>query len=157
VDAGAAISRFKCWWAHDEDLPFTIYLQSSGVAGERELSYLPWDDFRWMYRRGTQTDGIPSHVSVDPSDNLVIGPKPNAIFVINGEFQRGAQILAADADIPEMPTDFHMLIVYEAMKKYAGFEGAPEVYDRGNEQGRVLMRQLEQNQRPQVRLAPPLV
>lgn len=156
VDAAAPITRFGQWWAHDIELPFTTYLQSTGVGGERDLPYIDWAQFRYMYRRGTQNNNVPSYVSVDPGDQLVIGPKPDGVYVVNGDYQRSAQILAVDDDTPEIPTQYHMLIVYEAMKKYAGYEAAAEVYDRGNEQATKLMRQLEANQKTQIRLAPPL-
>lgn len=156
VDASAVITRFDRWWADDYEFPFTIYAQAAGVAAERDLQYLPWSYFKRMYRRGTQVSGPPAHVSVDDANRLVLGPKPDGIYVVSGEFQRSAQILAADADIPEMPTQFHMLIVYRAMMKYAGFESAPEVYDTGNAQATMMIRQLEANQKPMPRMAPPL-
>jgi hypothetical protein len=47
-----------------------------------------------------------------------------------------------------MPTNFHMLVVYEAMKKYAGFESAPEVFTRANTEAKPMWRDLERNQLP---------
>ncbi len=156
VDAGTAITRFKRWWANDPDRPFTIYRQSTGVAGEGYLTYLEWPYFRDQYRRGAQTSGPPIHVSVDDQNRLCFGPKPDAVYVVQGDFQRSAQRLAANDDEPEMPEDFHTLIVYMAMMKYAGDQSAPEVYDTGNAGARLIRRQLEADQMPSLVLAPPL-
>lgn len=154
----AAITRFGRWWEYDE-LGYSnvlIYLQSAGVGTQTRMIFMPWANFRDLYRRGTQNNGYPAHFTVDPQNRLVIGPKPNGVYVMSGEYQRAAQALAADADIPEMPTRFHMLVVYEAMKKYAGYESAPEVWTRGNLEAGKLTRQLELDQLPAMPIAEPL-
>lgn len=155
----ALIARFARWWLLDTDgFPnVKSYLTSAGVSGEKYLLPLPWASFRDLYRKGTQTNNAPVHVSVDPQRNLVFGPKPNAVYTITGEYQMSAQVLALDADTPEMPSDFHWLIVYEAMKKYGGFMAAPDAVSRGITEGNKLMRQLEARQRPECTLAGPLV
>lgn len=154
----APIARFRRWWLYDNDgFPnVKCYLTSAGVAGEKYLLPLPWAAFRDLYRRGTQTNNAPVHVTVDPQRNLIIGPKPDAIYTITGEYQMSAQVLAADADTPEMPSDYHQLIVYEAMKKAGGSSSASEVSARGITEGNKVMRQLEANQRPECVLAGPL-
>ncbi len=156
VDAAAVISRFSHWWAHDEEMPFTIYLTSAGAAGERDLIYIPWENFRWHYRRGVHNNAPPVHISVDPQNRLVLGPTPDAIYTVKGTYQRGPQILAADGDTPEFGSQYHMLIVYRTMEKYSIFENAPEVYDGGKKAEGRLMAQLEAVELPEFRLAEPL-
>ena len=155
----ALITRFRRWWLYDVDgFPnVRSYLTSAGVSGEKYLLPLPWAAFRDLYKRGTQTNNAPVHITVDPQRNLILGPKPNGIYTVTGEYQMSAQVLAADGDTPEMPSDYHQLIVYEAMKKYGGFNSAPDVSSRGITDGNKLLRQLESNQRPECGLAGPLV
>lgn len=150
----AAITRFSRWWLLDnEGFPnVRIYLTSAGVSGEKYLIPLPWASFRDIYKKGTQTNNAPVHVTVDPQRNLVLGPKPDAIYTVTGEYQMSAQILAANDDTPEMPSDFHQLIVYTAMQKYGGVSAA-DVTARGITEGNRIMRQLEANQRPECGLA----
>jgi hypothetical protein len=154
----AAVSRFARWWLEDDDENpnIRIYLSSSGVSGERYLIPIPWNYFRDLYKKGTQTNGPPVHVTIDPQNNIVLGPKPDDTYVVTGEYQMAGQALAADADTPEMPSRFHMLIVYEAMKKYAGHQSAPEVMSRAVLEGNKVMRQLEADQLPRIRFAGPL-
>lgn len=154
----AAISRFSRWWLLDnEGFPSVkCYLTSAGVSGEKYLLPLPWANFRDLYKRGTQTNNAPVHVSVDPQRNLVLGPKPDDIYTISGEYQMGAQTLAANADTPEMPSEYHQLIVYWAMKKYGGYRAASDVVVRGTQEGNAMLRQLENNQRPECSLSGPL-
>lgn len=154
----AAISRFNRWITHDEDgLPnITCYLQSGGVGGEGRLTYLEWSHFRRLYRMGSQNNGQPAHFTIDPQNQLVLGPTPADVYVITGEYQRGAQVLAADADVPEMPSDYHLLVVWWAIQKYGQSKVAAEIFNRGVMEGNRMMRQLEANQLPQVTWGGPL-
>jgi hypothetical protein len=153
---GTPITRFSRWWMRNElDEPgITRYLASAGVAGEVWLVPLEWSTFRRIYRRGVQTlaRSNPVHVTVDPQNNLCLGPNPNDIYTIQGEYQMSAQVLAANADVPEMPAQFHRLIVYKAMLKYAFFESAPEVKQRAEGEARTMLSDLEENQLPGVLL-----
>lgn len=156
---GAVISRFFRWWLFDEDgdMNITCYLTSSGVGSEAYLIFMPWSDFRQLYKKGTQTNGTPVHVTIDPQNKLVLGPKPNAIFTINGEYQMSPQTLSVDADEPEMPSRFQRLIVYMAMEKYGASKGAGEIFQRGGYEGSKLRNQLELDQLPSVEIAEPLL
>lgn len=153
----AAIARFRRWLVTDPENPPKCYLSSSGVSAEYWLSYLSYERFRTLYQIGTEQIGQPAHITINPQNQLVLGPTPDDTYVITGEFQRGNQTLSADADEPEMPDDFHMLIVYDAMLKYAGFDAANEIYHRGLNEGRPLRRRLELDQRPRIRIAGPLI
>lgn len=150
--------RFRSWWPFDSNgrSNVKIYLQSAGVGTERWLPWLPWANFRALYKLGTQNNGQPAHFTIDPRLKLVIGPKPDAVYVVSGEYQRGPQTLASDTDTPEMPVSFHMLIVYEAMLKYAGFDAASEVFQRAAMEGGRLWRQLELDQLPAVTIGEPM-
>lgn len=153
----APINRFSSWRVNDPRNPPRAYLTSGGVGGQYFLGYLSWDDFCATYRIGTLTTGMPVHITMDPQNNLVLGPIPDGVYTIVGEYQMAPQPLAADADEPEMPAQFHMLIVYDAMSKYAGYEVAQEVEARAVKYGGPLRYRLERNQLPAFRTGRPLV
>lgn len=146
--ASAVISRFARWYKGRYD--WKCYLSSAGVSGEYFLQWLDWEDFKFLYRKGTQTSGQPIHVSVDPSQKFVLGPKPSAVYVVSGDYQMGPQILAANADTPEMPSRFHALIVYRAMIKYGFNSVAPEALQRASIEGGRLQAALVRDQRPPI-------
>jgi hypothetical protein len=77
---------------------------------------------------GAETSAYPIEWSIDPQERIAFRPAPDGVYVLQGEYQKGPQILAADADTPEMPARHHALIVAMAMKKYAAAMAAPEVY-----------------------------
>lgn len=154
----AAISRFSHWWANDNLDRFKIYLTSSGVSAQCWLTWMPYEDFRRIYKFGAQQSltGQPVHVSVDDDDKIVLGPNPDAVYTVRGSYQRGPQTLSADADEPDMPETFHDLIVYYAMERYATNSIAPEVLVRAKAEGGRMLRALELRQLPGFRLARPM-
>ena len=139
-----AIDRFSRWYRNS----FKAYLTADGVGTEYPLIWLEWERFRRLYRYGTQTDGQPTHVSMDPTQAFVLGPKSSAIYVVSGDYQRGPQILALDADTPELPLRFHDLLVFGAMQKYGGRQVAVEAMVRAAAEGGPLLSALERDQLP---------
>lgn len=152
VLTSVAISRFARWYPDE----FKCYLASAGVGSEMWLSYAAWNNFKRVYRIGSQTAGAPAIVTVDPSNNIVLGPKPSGIYTVGGDYHASPQILTADADTPEMPTRFHDLIWMGALRRYAAYESAPEVWSEMKSQQSELMRSLEQDQLPEPNFAEPL-
>jgi len=124
ADTGVAISRFARWWTEN----IQIYLTSGGLGSRHMIPYTGWDSYRFTWLTGSQPNGYPACSSIDPQNRLRLGPVPNGIYTLEGEYQKSAQILAEDDDTPEMPARFHRLIVAMAMKRYAAFEAAPEVH-----------------------------
>lgn len=145
VAAAAAISRFRAWDTDFENQPF-IYLVSDGKATERELPFDPWNEFRNLYVRATHTAAPPSQISVDYADKLFLGPTPDLVYRVTGHYWKSNQILAVAADVPEMPADYHMLIVYRALVKYGYTAVAQEILARAQTEGTQLYDSLVENQ-----------
>lgn len=104
------------------DSDITIYLTASGVSDERALLWLPYETFRRQYLRGgaSLVTGYPAYVTIDPAQNLRLHPIPNGAYTVRGRYHKSPQVLAADADVPEMPAKFHQLIAWEALTKFIG-------------------------------------
>lgn len=145
VDAAAAISRFRAWDL-DEREPPLIYLSSDGASTERELVIQDWPRFRYLYVRATHDSAYPGDVSVDAADNLYLGPTPDDVYRVTGNYWKSNQTLADDADTPEMPSDYHMLIPYRALLKYGYNAVAQEVLARIQVEGADLYEALKLNQ-----------
>lgn len=118
VDAAAFITRFQRWHIKDTTHRPTIYLLSAGSSTKSRLTYIGWDRFADLYHGSTVTSGKPIHITIDPRDRLVLGPNPNDVYVVEGEFVRSPQILTVDGDVPEVRTHFHEMIVFRAIAKY---------------------------------------
>lgn len=152
IDA-VPITRFKEWRLNDREDPPRIYLQAAGVGGERWLNWVPWNWYKMIYRVNMQNPTTPAHIAIDPQDQINLGPKPNDIYIVSGDYYLSPQTLTAFDDVPEMPAHFHALIMYEAMKKYAYYESAQEVLTRAEDESEKLVRQLQREQGPVWRMA----
>jgi hypothetical protein len=91
------------------------------------------------------------HIPIDPTNQLVLGPVPNEEYTITGEYQKSPQILAQNDDEPEMPEEFHMLIVYEALLTYGFSQAAGDVLNLASSRGGALRSALLGNQLPAFR------
>ncbi len=152
----AAITRFRKWMIQDEDDPPKIFLTSGGVSGQGWMSFIVWNDFKFLYKIGTQVDSQPYHITVDPQNNLVLGPQPGDIYTVSGDYLRSAQTLPLDTDIPEMPVDFHKLIVWKALVAYGLFESAPECITKGEHYATTYMGDLENDQLSRIGVQGPM-
>ena len=134
-----------------------IYPTAGGVGGEQFLDWYDWDDFRDMYLFGVRQSGQPSCFSQDPATKAVyFNSAPGTGYTVVGRYWRSAVQLAADADTPACPEDFHMAVVYRALSKYAGFEAAPEVKSEAAENLVPLMASLREDQTPAITMAGPM-
>lgn len=152
----ATIDRFSHWLITDRRNPPRAYLTSSGAGSQYHLQYIDWDTFCALYKIGNINPSMPAHITIDPQDNIVLGPTPNDDYTITGEYQMSQQELSADADVPEMPSQFHMLIVYEAMIKHAGDQLAEESMARAIRESGPLRSALMARQGPVFRRGRPM-
>lgn len=145
VDDVALITRFRAWEL-DSRQPPLIYLSADGKSTEREMFIDEWDHFRYLYVRNTHDSAYPGSVVTDWNDKLFLGPTPDAVYRVTGNYWKSNQILAVDADVPEMPADYHFLIVYRAIVKYAYNTVSHEILARAQAEGAPLYDALVLNQ-----------
>jgi hypothetical protein len=124
-----------------------IYRQSIGIADEQYIDFWDYDSFRDTFMYGPHQNNRPSVLTVRPQDRAVlVGDPPDDVYVIYGDYMARAWELVNNTDEPDIPENFHMAIVYRAMRKYAAFENAPEVEAVAKVEGARLMRELTLDQ-----------
>lgn len=158
--SAADAARFSKWDFYDRDqLPaFSIYLTSDGQSKEQHIQFVPWQRFRRAYMFGvnaTET-GQPSVVSVDPQQQLVFYPIPDAAYTVRGLFKKNAQTLTEDDDTPEMPADFHDIIMWKALGLLGLFDEAGAQMPGWEKEERKLYRRLMGHQLPEIKTAGPI-
>lgn len=101
----------------------TIYKTATGVSDEGELRFIDWQTWRATYGRGTQVNNRPRDYTISPAGEFCVGPVPDDTYTLRGEYQKSAQVLAANTDIPELPdTSLHSVIVWKALMLLAQFD-----------------------------------
>lgn len=142
-------------WKRDS---FRCSSVGQNYADEQLLNYMEFTTYRNLYQYGNMrtTYARPVVVSITPDKDLAFGSIPDQAYVITGEYYRSPAEMSADADVPGIPSRFQMMIVYRAMMFYAGYEAAPEVFQRGEFEFKRLMNRLEIDQLPTLVSGPPL-
>ena len=135
---------------------FRCFTTTAGTSNEQFLDWVPYDTWRDSYMLGAmrqvQTRPVAFTIGTDQSINL--GPPPNGLYTITGDYFRAPSAMVDDDDVPEwLPARFHMLIVYKAMLKYAGYESAMEVFERASMEWNGLYPQLEAGRLPEASFA----
>ena len=131
---------------------FRCYLTAAGFGSEQLLGFKEYNEFRDYYLLASRrnTYARPTEITVAPNKNLILGLIPDAVYTVSGEYFKTPIVLSADADIPDLPTRFHMAIVYKAMISYGMFEGANEVVQRGEAQYRQMLNKIRYDQMPTI-------
>lgn len=104
----------------------SFWLNKAG-SGPRKLVYEDWRVFR--ERTGAPQSRKPSVITVRPDNTLRTDAVPNASFTFTAEGWKRPLILTLDDDEPDMPSEFHRIIVARAKIFYADARDAPEVLE----------------------------
>jgi hypothetical protein len=105
---------------------------SSDTTAKQDLPLLAYQKFRAREKvRRTPAAGRPNYAAVLPSGKLRIERLCDVTHRIEGELFRNPWEMTANNDEPDMPADYHWLIVYRALKEYGRYEAAAEQFNGG--------------------------
>lgn len=158
--ASFGITRFADW-IYDQIAPassggstyraMTIQDPTIGVGDEATLSYIEWEVWRMRYARGTQTQSRPTEWTADPAGQFCIGKALDKTYTLKGEYFKDVQTLAVSTDIPEMPSKYHMLIVWRAALLLMEKDEADQLqYSRLEAKAEGIEHQLSRDQLPHI-------
>lgn len=125
---------------HFDPYSFRIYKTSEGVTGQGSFEYIPWKRFKTIYRTGSTSSGAPAAFSIRPDKKLALSCVPDTSYTIDADCYKITTSLTANTSTPEMPSRFHMAIVWRAVMYYAGHdESAPLYQDAFNKYNSFMM------------------
>ena len=134
------------YWALDyqQNDTFRNYVTASGLSSEIFMETWDYDWWRDAYLYGALRTAYtrPIGVAVAPDNTLVCGPIPASGYTLVGDYYKIPSQMSAATDTPSLPSQFHWVIVYGAMKRYGISESAPEVYDEGEAGWQRMMREV---------------
>lgn len=116
------------------------------------------DDFEDLHTRTgpyNSSQGHPIEISVseDDSRSLRIYPVPDDAYAIHGRFWFNSGALSADADVPELPSRFHDILVWKAVQSMGEYMGKDQAIRQGRERYERHRTDLIQNQTQKVEFA----
>lgn len=92
------------------------------------LTYVTFPDWQHLVRSRPSQTGSVMYFTERPDLTIEVSPLPDVDYAVRGLYVKKAQELVNDFDVPLLPEEYHMAIVYKAMMLYAGYESAPEIY-----------------------------
>lgn len=130
---------------------FRNHLTSEGLQSEVFMDYVDYDHWRDAYQFGAlRTAQVqPIVFTITPNKNIGL-MTPLAGFTITGDYFTVPIPFVNDADVPSLPKQWIMAIVYKAMMTYGAFESAPEVYNRGAMQYERLRKEMQKSRLPEI-------
>lgn len=136
----------------------SLAISNTGEAHDQSLlSYISYKEYRDHYLQSVMTSSRPLVISISPQLELLLGDKPNREYTITGEYYKKPQELINNLDIPDLPSQYHMAIVYRALMMYARFEAAGEIYQDAEANYKRFLTKIRNNQLPDMDMADALV
>lgn len=108
----------------------SVYDPAIGPRDEGIIDFRDYDEFYATFLTGgfQERRGKPTHVTRTPEGRIAVFPLPDKTYVIRGMYHKARHILAGNDDVPDLPADYHMAIVYRALMLLATFdEDAPRL------------------------------
>lgn len=101
--------------------PDVARLNEESVFVRNSLDSMPcchmdWPRYRAWFSTGyATTPGLPEYYAADPSGIIHFMPAPTTAFVLRAECTLKPAELKADEDVPNIPAEFHGVIVWSAL------------------------------------------
>jgi len=118
----ATTNRVLPFLAQDTNPLRYILLTHPTTAAISKVEYVPYTGWRGYYDRGTRPSGRPARYTSRPDGTLEFDPNPDVAYTIDCDYIKLPTELAADANTPDMPNHFHMLVVWWAMVHLMDFD-----------------------------------
>ena len=139
-------ANFSKWVPESDDYQMTVY-ESSAPATEWRIQFLPYERFRGRFIIGEHSAAAPQFWTQAPHGDFLIGPKPDlGTYKLRADYFMAPDELTDDTDVPGMPDQFHMLIVWDALMHAASFDAAPEVHSRARDNSEKMLNSLIDHQ-----------
>lgn len=109
--------------------PRKMRFRQSGVTGAiwQSVDYYDRVDFLIQFDPDNAVAGAPVAFTIMPDNSVFFSAPFDAAYDFKGEFWQRPPALAADADIPMMPAEYHRIILARAAVYYGNREDAPEI------------------------------
>lgn len=116
------ITNMKSWVGN------VVY--ASDADGQYQIQLIDYRKFRTLTQGRDITTRRPYYCAIAPGYRMLFDALPEKVATLTGDYLTTAQKLVNDDDEPNMNEDWHMSIVWAALRKYGESEEAQEVVMR---------------------------
>ncbi|AUR96748.1 head completion adaptor [Vibrio phage 1.232.O._10N.261.51.E11] len=107
----------------------------NAFVDQLEIDIMYADDFRYKKDLiGENFTSRPIRIIIERNKSLRTIGTPDMVYNVHAEYYRRATVLTDNTDLPAMPEQFHEIIVFEAVRRYANYDEAPELKQQAIEQ-----------------------
>lgn len=132
-------NRFKSWYKD------TLYITKD--SKKHWIPFMEYDAF--IYKNINNITNNPvSEFTIRPYDYALIINPPDQMYVFEIGYKKSNQVLTLATDVPEMPSDYHDLIVYETVARYSLSIGMAHIYQEYTQKAEDLWGDLYREQNP---------
>jgi hypothetical protein len=124
---------------------FFLDYTSDDAISLTPLSYIDW---RADLRQGTATNNSPTYIVVQPDESVIVDPPPDQAYTITADYWKTPTRLTANADVSDIPIQYHRVIVSRAKTMWAEREEAPEILLASSAEYQDLLDKLESQSLP---------
>lgn len=105
--------------------------------------------------RSVQT-ARPTEFAILPSRKVQFNAILDQDYTLSFDYYAEAEELAADTDVPSMPSQYHMAVVWKALSYYADYEEVPYLMQRSVQKFNQIYEQMLRTELPDLVFAGPL-
>lgn len=131
-----------------------IWQTAQGGVGRTWPDEMPWEHFRNL--DAASVSGIPMFFSLSPDHAIHFYPAPMAGLTMALEYYRNPQQLSENADVPRIPVQYHMAIVWSATLMAAEHDENGPLQLSAARKLSILMTQMERTEMPSMVLPEPM-
>jgi hypothetical protein len=131
-----------------------VYTKALGTDDSAWLKKLDWAKFKDTYATGVKEKGRPKYFAYKPNGAITFYPIPNDAFTVTVDFYRPPQVLAANTDVPLIPSEFEDAIIYKALMYWAEYSDAREVYQGSSANYERVMNRMTEEQLERMTIDP---
>lgn len=123
------------------------------AVGPKSETFMDWQDYdawRNTYEYGANRFVFtrPGTITILPDQSIGLGPASAAGYVITGDYYRAATEMVAGTDIPDIPDQYRMAIVWKALEMYGFYEESAFVITRAQRFLKPIISRMEIEQLP---------
>lgn len=119
-----------------------VYRTAEGPTSRTWLSRLDYNQYRQV--RVPSVTGRPTYVSWAPNKALSFYPLPSSGLTLVADYWMEPMVMSANTDVPRIPSEHHMAIVWRAVMFWAASEENPALFQSARDNYQSVMNKLEQ-------------